>query len=103
MDAPTACWLDELILREEPLLREYWRARDCGNLHNVKLALDRHVDQIVSAIDIQTDISEVCPLAIKSSDLYAMGLGKDATQVTIRPEDCFSDAEDRVSVIFNDI
>jgi hypothetical protein len=103
MDAPTACWLDELILRDESLLRGYWRARDRGDLHGARLALDRGIDQIVSAIDIQTDVSEVCLLPIKSSDLYAMGLGKDATQVTTRPEDCFNDAEERISVIFNDI
>ncbi|KAL6866269.1 hypothetical protein ACO1O0_002376 [Amphichorda felina] len=103
MDAPTACWLDELILREEPRLREYWRARDRGDLHSAKRALDKHIDQIVSAIEIQTDVSEMCLLPIKPSDLYAMGLGKDATQVTTRPEDCFRDTEDRVSVIFNDI
>lgn len=103
IDAPTACWLDELIVREEPLLRKYWRARDSGRLHEAKRALDKHIDQIVSAIDIQTDVSEVCALSIKSSDLYAMGLGKDATEVTTRPQDCFRDTEDRVSVIFNDI
>ncbi|PHH67892.1 hypothetical protein CDD82_1017 [Ophiocordyceps australis] len=32
-----------------------------------------------------------------------MGLGKDATQVTSRPSDCFRDTPDRISVIFNDI
>ena len=103
IDAPTACWLDELILREEPLLRKYWRFRDKGRLHDAKRALDKHIDQVVSAIDIMTDVSEVCALSIKSSDLYAMGLGKDATEVTTRPQDCFRDTEDRVSVIFNDI
>lgn len=103
MDAPTACWIDELVLREEPLLREYWRARDSGRLLDAKAALDRNIDQISSVIDIQTDVSEVCLLPIRTSDLYTMGLGKDATQVTTRPEDCFNDTEERVSVIFNDI
>ena len=103
MDAPTACWIDELVLREEPLLRDYWRARDGGRLHEAKAALDRNIAQITSAIDIQTDVSEVCLLPIRTSDLYTMGGGKDATQVTTRPEDCFNDTEERISVIFNDI
>ncbi|KAG9251738.1 uncharacterized protein F5Z01DRAFT_627081 [Emericellopsis atlantica] len=103
LDAPTACWLDELILREEPLLRKYWKARDRGRLHEAKSYLDRHVGQIVSAIDMQTDVSEVCALPIKTSDLYAMGLGKDATEITSHPRDCFSDSDERISVVFNDI
>jgi hypothetical protein len=103
IDAPTACWIDEIALREEPLLHEYWTARDRGRLLDAKAALDRNTDQIISAIDIQSDVSEVCLLPIRMADLYAMGLGKDATQVTSRPENCVSDTEDRVSVIFNDI
>ncbi|CAI6086454.1 unnamed protein product [Clonostachys chloroleuca] len=103
LDAPTACWLDELVLREEPRLRAYWHARNSGQLREAKQALDKEIDQIVSAIDIQTDVSEVCLLPIRTTDLYTMGLGKDATQVTTRPEDCFNDTKDRVSVIFNDI
>lgn len=103
IDAPTACWIDELVLREEPLLRDYWRARDGGRLHDAKEALDKNIDQITSAIDIQTDVSEVCLLPIRTSDLYTMGLGKDATQVTTRPEDCYNDTDERISVIFNDI
>lgn len=103
LDAPTACWIDELVLRAEPALGQYWRMRDSGRLHEAKLALDRNINHIVSAIDIQTDVSEVCLLQIKTTDLYAMGLGKDATQVTTRPQDCLNDTKERISVIFNDI
>lgn len=103
LDAVTACWIDELVLREEPLLRDYWRARDKGHLHEAKAALDQSIDQVVSAIEIETDVSEVCLLPIRTTDLYTMGLGKDATQVTSRPEDCYRDTAERISVIFNDI
>jgi len=32
-----------------------------------------------------------------------MGLGKDATQITNRPQDCYKDTNDRISVIFNNV
>ncbi|KAG8411014.1 hypothetical protein J3459_016736 [Metarhizium acridum] len=102
LDAVTACWMDEMILREEPILRKYWRARDGGNLDAARAALE-DIDQIVAAIELETDVSEVCLLPIRSADLYTMGLGKDANQVTNRPQDCYSDTKDRVSVIVNDI
>ncbi|PNY28004.1 Uncharacterized protein TCAP_02071 [Tolypocladium capitatum] len=103
LDAVTACWIDELVVREEPLLRKYWRARDTGNLDLARLALDDGIDQIASAIELEADVSEVCLLPIKTADLYAMGLGKDANQVTNRPQDCYNDTKDRISVIVNDI
>jgi hypothetical protein len=103
LDAVSACWMDEYVLREEPLLRRYWKARDRGQLLKAKKALDEKIDQITSAIEIATEVSEVCLLPIRTADLYAMGLGKDANQVTSRPEDCFDDTRDRISVIFNDI
>jgi glycosyltransferase involved in cell wall biosynthesis len=103
LDGITACWMDELILREEPLLKKYWSARGAGRLTAAKKELDAHIDQIVSAIEIEKDVSEVCLLPIKSADLYAMGLGKDSNQMTTRPQDCFKDTKDRISVIFNDI
>ncbi|KAH6983617.1 hypothetical protein BKA56DRAFT_672274 [Ilyonectria sp. MPI-CAGE-AT-0026] len=103
LDAVTACWMDELILREEYLLCKYWKARDSGRLDGARCALDENIDQIIAAIDIETDVSEVSLLTIKTSDLYAMGLSHDATQVTSRPQDCFNDTDKRVSVIFNDI
>lgn len=102
-DAPTACFIDELILRREPLLAKYWRARDCGRLDKARAALEEDIDQIVAAIELETDVSELCLLPIKSADLYAMGLAKDANQVTNRPQDCYNDTKDRISVIVNDI
>lgn len=103
LDAITACWMDELILREEPLLRGYWNARSSGRLSEAKAMLDSHVEQIAAAIEMDKEVSEVCMLPIKPSDLYAMGLSREANQVTLRPQDCFSDTKDRISVVFNDI
>lgn len=103
LDAVTACWLDEMILREERLLGAYWRRRDFGLIQSAKAALDQAHDKIITAIEIPFEVSQVCSLAIKPADLYAMGLGRDANQITNRPEDCYKDTQDRVSVIFNDI
>lgn len=103
LDGITACWMDELILREEPTLQKYWSYRSTGRLTSAKMDLDENIEQIVAAIEIEKDVSEVCMLPIKAADLYAMGLGKDANQMTTRPEDCFKDTQDRISVIFNDV
>ncbi|KAF4336667.1 glycosyl transferase [Fusarium beomiforme] len=103
LHACTACWIDEIILREEPLLKRYWHARDYGSLDEARQALDEKIGQIASAIDMETDVSEVSLLAIKISDLYAMGLGSDANTVTAQPQNCYSNTKDRISVIFNDV
>ncbi|KAJ4420671.1 hypothetical protein N0V82_004237 [Gnomoniopsis sp. IMI 355080] len=103
LDGITACWMDEFILREEPTLQRYWSCRSTGRLTAAKMELDENIEQIVAAIEIEKDVSEVCMLPIKAADLYAMGLGKDANQMTTRPEDCFKDTQDRISVIFNDV
>ncbi|PSR81532.1 hypothetical protein BD289DRAFT_462063 [Coniella lustricola] len=103
LDGITACWMDELILRQEPTLQKYWRCRSSGRLTAAKKVLDENIEQIVAAIEIEKDVSEVCMLPIKAADLYAMGLGKDANQMTTRPEDCYKDTRDRISVIFNDV
>ncbi|KAK3349640.1 hypothetical protein B0T25DRAFT_582541 [Lasiosphaeria hispida] len=102
LDAISACWVDEHILREEPLLRGYWRARNTGQLTKARNILDAHIEQIAAAIDIDKEVSEVCMLPIKTTDLYAMGLGKDANHMTMRPQECFHDTKERISVVFND-
>lgn len=103
LDASTACWVDEVVLREEPSLRQYWKARDSGRLDKARQVLDANIDQIVSAIGMQTDVAEVSLLAIKTADLYAMGLGHDSNPITTQPQNCYNDNESRISVIFNDI
>jgi hypothetical protein len=103
LDAVTSCWIDELIIRQEPLLRRYWRLRNTGRLRLAKEALDKDSDEIVSAIEMPFEVSQTCVLPIKPADLYTMGLGKDATQITNRPQDCYKDTRDRISVIFNDV
>jgi glycosyltransferase involved in cell wall biosynthesis len=102
LDAVSACFLDEMILRKEPLLHKYWRLRDAGHLLKAAHVLDENLDLIISAIEPSVEASQSCPLLIKVSDLFVMGLGKDANQVTARPEDAYHDTQTRTSVIFSD-
>ncbi|QDS72759.1 hypothetical protein FKW77_004222 [Venturia effusa] len=103
LDAVTACWIDELILRQEPLLSRYWRLRNLGFLFDAKQALDDDIEEIIPAIEMPFEVSQTCVLPIKPCDLYTMGLAKDATQITNRPQDCYKDTKDRISIIFNDV
>lgn len=102
LDAVSACFLDELILRKEPLLRDYWNLRDAGKVLEAAHVLDENLDLIISAIEPSAEASQTCPLLIKVSDLFVMGLGKDANQVTARPEDAYHDTQNRTSIIFSD-
>jgi glycosyltransferase involved in cell wall biosynthesis len=102
LDAVSACFLDEMILRKEPLLHRYWKLRDAGHLLRAAHVLDENLDLIISAIEPSAEASQSCPLLIKVSDLFVMGLGKDANQVTARPEDAYHDTQTRTSVIFSD-
>ncbi|KAI5203258.1 hypothetical protein E4T38_05187, partial [Aureobasidium subglaciale] len=102
LDAVSACFLDEMILRKEPLLQRYWRLRDAGHLLHAAHNLDENLDLIISAIEPSAEASQTCPLLIKASDLFVMGLGKDANQVTARPEDAYRDTHTLTSVIFSD-
>jgi len=102
LDAVSACFADEIILREEPLLQRYWRLRDAGYLKQARDILDENLERIISAIEPTTEASQTCPLLIKSADLFTMGQGKDANQVTARLEDAYNDSHTRTSVIFSD-
>ncbi|THX33102.1 hypothetical protein D6D10_07915 [Aureobasidium pullulans] len=102
LDAVSSCFLDEMMLRNEPLLQKYWSLRDAGHLLEASQALDEDLDLIISAIEPSAEASQTCPLLIKASDLFVMGLGKDANQVTARPEDAYRDTSKLTSVIFSD-
>ncbi|KAG9511882.1 glycosyltransferase family 4 protein, partial [Aureobasidium melanogenum] len=102
LDAVSACFLDELILRKDPILRRYWRLRDAGHLLAAAHCLDEDLDLIISAIEPAVEATQNCPLHIKASDLFLMGLGKDANQVTANPKDAYRDTGSVTSVIFSD-
>lgn len=102
LDAVSACFLDEMILRKEPLLHRYWHLRDAGHLYQATDVLDESLEEIISTIEPSHESSQTCPLLIKSADLFTMGLGKDANQLTARLEDAYHDTSSTTSVIFSD-
>lgn len=115
IDGPTACWLDNVILRQEPLLAPYWRLRASGRLDRAREYLSANMDGIAAAIEPATDVSEVCLLAARPADLLAMGSsGRDANAITRRAEECVVRSDfsatamagpmpNQLSVAFNDL
>jgi hypothetical protein len=75
-------WLDERLLRKEPLLRPYWRRRDRGNLTGAEAFLNENADGVMAAVDLDNSISGWAPLAIKIADLHSFGQGGDANSRT---------------------
>lgn len=102
VDAVTCCFIDEMILRKEKLLSKYWTLRDCGRFDEAADILDKTLDQVVSAIDPTSEATDKCFLQIKASDLFTMGLGKDANQLTTRLQSAYADTPNRTSVVFSD-
>lgn len=75
-------WLDEKLLRREPLLKPYWRRRDRGDLRSAGEFLNENADGIMATVDLDNSISGWAPLAIKIADLYSFGQGGDANSRT---------------------
>ena len=71
-------WLDERLLRRDPMLRQYWRRRDRGDLKSAEEFLDANADGIMASVDLDNSISGWAPLAIKMADLHSFGQGGDA-------------------------
>ncbi|KAL3424690.1 hypothetical protein PVAG01_03971 [Phlyctema vagabunda] len=81
-DGVIARWLDERLLRREPILAPYWRKRDLGQLKSAEAYLDDNRDAVMATIDLDSTISSWTPLAIKINDLYSFGQGGDACSRT---------------------
>jgi hypothetical protein len=75
-------WLDERLLRRDPVLKPYWRKRDLGNLQAAEEYLDKNRDAVMASVDLDSSISSMTPLAIKINDLYSFGQGGDAVSRT---------------------
>ncbi|KAM3074372.1 hypothetical protein ACMFMG_002820 [Clarireedia jacksonii] len=75
-------WLDERLLRREPLLRPYFCRRDHGNLKSAEEYLHDNADAIMAVVDLDKSISGWAPLAFQIADLYAFGQGGGANART---------------------
>ncbi|CAA9966934.1 Glycosyl transferase [Pyrenophora teres f. maculata] len=82
LDGVVIRWVDEELIRNEALLRPYWRRRDRGSLVKAEDYLAMHADAIMASSDLTSDISAWTPLAIRMSDLFSFGQGGDAVIFT---------------------
>ncbi|KAF2115114.1 hypothetical protein BDV96DRAFT_600247 [Lophiotrema nucula] len=82
LDGVVIRWVDEELIRKEPLLRTYWRRRDRGSLLRAEDYLALHADAIMASSDLTSDISAWTPLAVRMSDLFSFGQGGDAVMFT---------------------
>ncbi|KAF2808374.1 glycosyl transferase [Mytilinidion resinicola] len=98
LDGVTTRWVDEQLLRREPLLRPYWRRRDRGSLTKAEDYLALHADAIMATSDVSSDISAWTPLAVRMSDLFSFGQGGDAVIYT-RTKTLQRDTDDSLHVI----
>lgn len=84
-------WLDERLLRKEPLLRSYWARRDRGNLGGAEAFLNNNADAVTAVVDLDNSISGWAPLAFKAADLHSFGQGGDANSRTRSKDPDFDD------------
>ncbi|KAL3459331.1 hypothetical protein BJX64DRAFT_301426 [Aspergillus heterothallicus] len=78
VDAVTARWLDETILRSSRILKPYWQHRDRAELEHATEYLTTQAEAILSDIDLSQHVSSWVPLGFKFSDLQTFGYGGDA-------------------------
>ncbi|KAI8933556.1 hypothetical protein NX059_009290 [Plenodomus lindquistii] len=98
LDGVVVRWVDEELIRKEPLLKTYWRRRDRGSLLKAEDYLALHADAIMASSDLTSDISAWTPLAIRLSDLFSFGQGGDAVIFT-RTKTLQRDTEDTMHVL----
>ncbi|XP_063934657.1 uncharacterized protein LOC135146429 [Zophobas morio] len=72
--------IDELFLREEPILKDYWLARDRGRKREAKLIISSKFVQISNLV-VQDTPNTRTHLQMKVSDLVELGCGGDASQI----------------------
>ncbi|KAF2126988.1 glycosyltransferase family 4 protein [Dothidotthia symphoricarpi CBS 119687] len=102
LDAVTARWLDENLLRKDSMLKTYWRNRDWGMLNRATKYLDAHADSIMARTDVDSEISSWVHVAYKMSDLYSFGSGGDTTINTRTHSGQIQDSDDELHVMAMD-
>ena len=102
VDAVSARWLDEKLLRSDGIMRPYWRLRDFGRLEAAKAYLDAQADTIMARVDVDPQTSSWTHLAFKISDLYSFGQGGDARINTRKLASQLWDGESELHVLAMD-
>lgn len=102
LDAITARWIDEGLLRSDGILDTYWRNRDLGMLDNAKTYLDAQADTIMARVDVDPQISSWTHIAFKISDLYSFGQGGDSRINTRTLSSQLRDSDDELHILAMD-
>ncbi|KAH8586586.1 glycosyl transferase [Bisporella sp. PMI_857] len=102
LDAVTAAWLDEGLLRSDGILSSYWRNRDLGRLDAAKDYLDAQVDTIMARVDVDPEVSSWVHIAFKISDFYNFGQGGDSRINTRTLSTQLRDSDDELHVLAMD-
>ncbi|KAH8883158.1 glycosyl transferase [Thozetella sp. PMI_491] len=102
VDAISARWLDEKLVRSDSTTGPYWRLRDIGRLGAATAYLDFQADAIMARVDIDPQTSSWTHLAFKISDLYSFGEGGNACINTRKVDTQLSDSEKELHVLAMD-
>ncbi|KAH9206430.1 glycosyl transferase [Leptodontidium sp. 2 PMI_412] len=102
LDAVTARWLDECLLRSDRILKPYWRNRDLGRLDAAKNYLDAQADTIMARVDVDPEISSWVHVAFKISDFYSFGQGGDSRINTRTLSTQLRDSDDELHILAMD-
>lgn len=102
LDAITARWLDERVLRSDSSLSSYWLNRDLGRHDAAKAYLDAQADTIMARTDIDPEISSWVHIAFKISDFYSFGQGGDSRINTRTLSTQMRDGDDELHILAMD-
>ncbi|KAF2017682.1 glycosyltransferase family 4 protein [Aaosphaeria arxii CBS 175.79] len=102
LDAITARWIDEDLVRSDSILKSYWRNRDLGLLSRAKAYLDAHSDTIMARTDVDPEISAWLHIAYKIADYYSFGQGGDSTINTRTLSGQMQDSDDELHILAMD-
>lgn len=102
IDAVTARWLDEDLVRSDRVLRTYWRNRDWGRHDAARDYLDAQADTIMARVDVDPEISSWVHIAFKISDYYSMGTGGDSRINTRTVETQLRDSDEELHILAMD-
>ncbi|KAL5119598.1 hypothetical protein ACEQ8H_002444 [Pleosporales sp. CAS-2024a] len=102
LDAVSARWIDEDLVRSDSSLKTYWRYRDLGLLDRATKYLDVHADTIMARTDVDSEVSAWVHVALKLSDLYSFGSGGDTTINTRTHDGQIQDSDDELHVMAMD-
>ncbi|KAJ3039974.1 hypothetical protein HK097_002687, partial [Rhizophlyctis rosea] len=73
--------LDERILRDEAVLKPYWRKRDFGDVEGAKMVMRRQRSKLTAELQVTDRPLTRTHLQIRYSDLYVLGVGGDAHKI----------------------